>query len=121
MEDMDFGQTSIDEEIGISIDGARAISIDKSRELSVDNAHQTSIDNTPREAGKYSLTNDANERADERRTKRRLDTNSPAPVPDRDPWPRQPEDGPIPFFENFLDTRKAAKSLECRNRAIQDA
>ncbi|KAF3517215.1 hypothetical protein DY000_02060019 [Brassica cretica] len=30
MEDMDFGQTSIDEEIGISIDGARAISIDKS-------------------------------------------------------------------------------------------
>ena len=62
MEDMDFGQTSSDEEIGISIDGARAISIDKSTQLSVDNAHQTSIDNTPPEAGKYSLTNDANER-----------------------------------------------------------
>ncbi|KAF2533039.1 hypothetical protein F2Q70_00031302 [Brassica cretica] len=62
MEDKDFGQTSIGEEIGISIDGARAISNDKSIELSVDNAHQTSIDNTPPEAVKYSLTNDANER-----------------------------------------------------------
>ncbi|KAF2593352.1 hypothetical protein F2Q70_00043183 [Brassica cretica] len=62
MEDMDFGQTSIDEDIGISIDGARAISIDKSTELSVDNAHQTSIDSTPPEAVKYSLTDDANER-----------------------------------------------------------
>ncbi|KAF3506258.1 hypothetical protein F2Q69_00006540 [Brassica cretica] len=59
--------------------------------------------------------------ADERRRKRRFDTNSPAPVRDRDPWRRQPEDGPIPIFENFPDTRKAAKSLECRNRAIQDA
>ncbi|KAF3544580.1 hypothetical protein DY000_02006674 [Brassica cretica] len=53
--------------------------------------------------------------ADERRTKRRFDTNSPAPVRDRDPWPRQPEDGPIPLFDRFADTRKAAKSLECRN------
>ncbi|KAF3513912.1 hypothetical protein F2Q69_00006854 [Brassica cretica] len=35
---------------------------------------------------------------DERRTKRRFDTNSPAP-----------------------DTRKAVKSLACRNRAIEDA
>ena len=51
----------------------------------------------------------------------RFDTNSPAPVRDRDPWPRQPEDGPIPLFENFPDTRKAAKSLECHNHAIQDA
>ncbi|KAF3566731.1 hypothetical protein DY000_02015969 [Brassica cretica] len=62
MEDLDFGQTSIDEEIGISIDKARAISIDKSTEISVDNAHQTSIDNAPPEEGKYSLTNDSNER-----------------------------------------------------------
>ncbi|KAF2556141.1 hypothetical protein F2Q68_00015248 [Brassica cretica] len=58
--------------------------------------------------------------SDERRTKRRFDTNRPAHVRDRDPWPRQPEDGPIPLFENFPDTRKAAKSLECRNRAIED-
>ncbi|KAF3583368.1 hypothetical protein F2Q69_00027590 [Brassica cretica] len=58
--------------------------------------------------------------ADERRTKRRFDNNRPAHVRDRDPWPRQPEDGPIPLFENFPDTRKAAKSLECHNRAIED-
>ncbi|KAF3610004.1 hypothetical protein DY000_02047962 [Brassica cretica] len=58
--------------------------------------------------------------ADERRTKRRFDTNRPAHVRDRDPWPRQPEDGPIPLFKNFPDTRKAAKILECRNRAIED-
>ncbi|KAF3586858.1 hypothetical protein F2Q69_00029024 [Brassica cretica] len=58
--------------------------------------------------------------SDERRTKRRFDTNRPAHVCDRDLWPRQPEDGPIPLFENFPDTRKAAKSLECRNRAIED-
>ncbi|KAF3576433.1 hypothetical protein DY000_02033149 [Brassica cretica] len=62
MKNMDFGQTSIDEEIGISIDRAKEISIDKSTGISVDDAHQTSIDNTPPEAGKYSLTNDANER-----------------------------------------------------------
>ncbi|KAF3547427.1 hypothetical protein DY000_02007578 [Brassica cretica] len=59
--------------------------------------------------------------ADERRTKRRFDTNSPAPIRDRDPWPRQPEDGPIPLFDHFEVTRKAAKSLECRNRAIKNA
>ncbi|KAF2596600.1 hypothetical protein F2Q68_00010302 [Brassica cretica] len=59
--------------------------------------------------------------AEERRTKRRFDTNSPAPIRDRDPWPRQPEDGPIPLFDHFEDTRKAAKSLACRNRAIEDA
>ncbi|KAF3555391.1 hypothetical protein F2Q69_00012976 [Brassica cretica] len=58
MEDMDFGRTTIDEEIGISIDGAKATSIDKSTELwndkstelSIDKEHQTSIDNTPPEA-----------------------------------------------------------------------
>ncbi|KAF3540222.1 hypothetical protein F2Q69_00022849 [Brassica cretica] len=50
----------------------------------------------------------------------RFDTNRPAPVCDRHPWPRQPEDGPIPLFENFPDTRKVSKSLECRNRAIED-
>ncbi|KAF3499713.1 hypothetical protein F2Q69_00042974 [Brassica cretica] len=49
--------------------------------------------------------------ADERRTKRRFDTNSQAPIRDRDPWPRQPEDGPIPLFENFPNTQKAVKSL----------
>ncbi|KAF3505866.1 hypothetical protein F2Q69_00006020 [Brassica cretica] len=59
--------------------------------------------------------------ADERRTKRRFDTNSPAPIRDRDPWPRQPEDGPIPLFDHFEDIRKAAKSSECRNRAIKNA
>ncbi|KAF2596958.1 hypothetical protein F2Q68_00009364 [Brassica cretica] len=53
--------------------------------------------------------------SDERRTKRRFDTNSPAPVRDREPWPRQPEDGHIPLFDHFADTQKAAKSLECRN------
>ncbi|KAF2558697.1 hypothetical protein F2Q68_00015285 [Brassica cretica] len=58
--------------------------------------------------------------ANERRIKRRFDTNRPATVRDRDPWPRQPKDGPIPLFENSPDTRKAAKSLECRNRAIED-
>ena len=40
---------------------------------------------------------------------------------DRDPWPIQPEDGPIPLFDHFEDTRKAAKSLACRNRTIEDA
>ncbi|KAF2561398.1 hypothetical protein F2Q70_00016399 [Brassica cretica] len=59
--------------------------------------------------------------SDERRTKRRFDTNSPAPVRDREPWPRQPEDGHIPLFDHFADTQKAAKSLECRNRAIENA
>ncbi|KAF3585091.1 hypothetical protein F2Q69_00028917 [Brassica cretica] len=62
MDNMDFGRTSIDEEIGISIDRAKAISIDKSTGISVDDAHQTSIDNIPPEAGMFSLTNDANER-----------------------------------------------------------
>ena len=62
MEDMDFGRTTINEEIGISIDGGKAISIDMSTEMSIDKEHQTSIDNTPPEAGKYSLTDDANER-----------------------------------------------------------
>ncbi|KAF3591302.1 hypothetical protein DY000_02021988 [Brassica cretica] len=50
---MDFGRTSIDE--------VRAISSDMSTEISVDDAHRTSIDKTPLE-GKYSLTDDANER-----------------------------------------------------------
>ncbi|KAF2554468.1 hypothetical protein F2Q68_00015579 [Brassica cretica] len=57
--------------------------------------------------------------ADERRTMRRFDTNSPAPVRDRDPWPRQPEDGPIPLFDHFTDMQKAAKSLECRNHVVR--
>ncbi|KAF3580385.1 hypothetical protein DY000_02031562 [Brassica cretica] len=53
MENMDFGRISINE--------VRAISSDKSAAISVDVEHQTSIDNTPPEAGKFSLTNDANE------------------------------------------------------------
>ena len=53
MENMDFGRTSIDK--------VRAISSDKSAAISVEVEHQTSIDNTPPEAGKFSLTNDANE------------------------------------------------------------
>ncbi|KAF3548663.1 hypothetical protein DY000_02007783 [Brassica cretica] len=50
---MDFGRTLIDE--------VRAISSDKSATTLVDVEHQTSIDNTPPEAGKFSLTNNANE------------------------------------------------------------
>ncbi|KAF2582276.1 hypothetical protein F2Q68_00004618 [Brassica cretica] len=53
MENMDFGRTSIDE--------VRAISSDMSTAISVDDAHRTSINNTPPEAGKYSLTDNANE------------------------------------------------------------
>ncbi|KAF3561079.1 hypothetical protein DY000_02016228 [Brassica cretica] len=53
MENMDFGRRSIDE--------VRARSSNKSTAISVDVTHQTSIDNTPPEAGKFSLTNDANE------------------------------------------------------------
>ncbi|KAF3591303.1 hypothetical protein DY000_02021989 [Brassica cretica] len=54
MENMDFGRTSIDK--------VRALSIDMSTEISIGDAHRTSIDNTPSEAGKYSLTDDANVR-----------------------------------------------------------
>ena len=54
MENMDFGRTSIDK--------VRALSIDISTEISIGDAHRTSIDNTPPEAGKYSLTDDANVR-----------------------------------------------------------
>ncbi|KAF2617821.1 hypothetical protein F2Q68_00039772 [Brassica cretica] len=53
MEDMEFGRTSIDE--------MTATSSDKSTAKSIDAAHQTSIDDTPPEAGKFSLTNNANE------------------------------------------------------------
>ncbi|KAF3596530.1 hypothetical protein DY000_02022179 [Brassica cretica] len=53
MEDMDFGRASIDE--------IARTSSDESTEISVDTAHQTSIDDTPPEAGKFSLTNNANE------------------------------------------------------------
>ncbi|KAF3513913.1 hypothetical protein F2Q69_00006855 [Brassica cretica] len=50
MEDMDFGQTSIDEATAISVDISTEISCDKSTEISIDDAHQTSIDRTPLEA-----------------------------------------------------------------------
>ena len=53
MENMEYSRTSIDE--------VRAISSDMSIEISVDDAHRTLIENTPPEAGKYSLTDDANE------------------------------------------------------------
>ena len=53
MEDMDFGQPSIDE--------IATTSSDESTEISVNTAHQTSIDDTPPEAGKFSLTNNDNE------------------------------------------------------------
>ncbi|KAF3537743.1 hypothetical protein F2Q69_00021004 [Brassica cretica] len=62
MEDMNFSRTWIDEATAISVDISTAISSDKSTEISIDNSHQTSIDSTPPEAGKYSLTDDANER-----------------------------------------------------------
>ena len=50
---MDFGQISIDE--------TTTISSDKSTAKSIDVAHHTSIDDTPSEAGKFSLTYNANE------------------------------------------------------------
>ncbi|KAF3554676.1 hypothetical protein F2Q69_00012860 [Brassica cretica] len=53
MEDMEFGQISIDEMTTTSSDMSTAKSIDA--------AHQTSIDDTPPEASKFSLTNNANE------------------------------------------------------------
>ncbi|KAF3508090.1 hypothetical protein F2Q69_00007026 [Brassica cretica] len=54
------------------------------------------------------------------RTKRRFDTRSTAPVRDKYPWPRKRDDESIPLFDHFEDTHKAAKSLACRNRAIED-
>ena len=52
MEDMDFGQISIDE--------TTTTSSDKSTEKLIDAAHQTSIDDPPPEAGKFSLAYNAN-------------------------------------------------------------
>ncbi|KAF3578462.1 hypothetical protein DY000_02031226 [Brassica cretica] len=62
----------------------------------------------------------------ERRTKRRFDVGGssaappPPPVRDQYPWPREREDEPIPLFDRFDDTHKAAKSAAHRNRAIED-
>ncbi|KAF3547382.1 hypothetical protein DY000_02007309 [Brassica cretica] len=62
----------------------------------------------------------------ERRTKRRFDVGGssaappPPPVRDQDPWPREREDEPIPLFDHFEDTDKAAKSSKCRNSVIED-
>ena len=61
MEDMDFGQISIDETTTISSDKSTAKSIDVAHHTSIDVAHHTSIDETPPEAGKFSLTYNANE------------------------------------------------------------
>ncbi|KAF2544807.1 hypothetical protein F2Q70_00021839 [Brassica cretica] len=72
MEDMDFGRTSIYEATTMSVDISTAILSDKSTEISIDDAHQTSIDSTPPEAGKYSLTDDANERVVLRKPKGQL-------------------------------------------------
>ena len=52
MEDMDFERISIDE--------ATTTSSDMSTEKQIDATHQTSIDDTPLEAGKFSLTYNAN-------------------------------------------------------------
>ncbi|KAF3508091.1 hypothetical protein F2Q69_00007027 [Brassica cretica] len=63
----------------------------------------------------------------ERRTKRRFDVGGsstalpPPPVRNQDPWPREHEDEPIALFDHFDDTRKAARSSKCRNRAISDS
>ncbi|KAF2552141.1 hypothetical protein F2Q68_00035714 [Brassica cretica] len=63
----------------------------------------------------------------ERRMKHRFDVGGssaaqlPPPVRDQYPWPREREDEPIPLFDNFADTRKAAKSAACKNRVIEDA
>ena len=60
------------------------------------------------------------------RTKRRFEVGGsstappPPPVRDQNPWPREREDEPIMLFDHFEDTHKAAKSLACRNRAIED-
>ncbi|KAF2569324.1 hypothetical protein F2Q68_00025389 [Brassica cretica] len=62
----------------------------------------------------------------DRRTKRRFDVGGssaappPPPVRDQYPWPREREDEPIPLFDRFDDTHKAAKSAAHRNRAIED-
>ena len=62
----------------------------------------------------------------ERRTKRRFDTDStstappPPPVRDQHPWPRKRELDPIPLFAHFDNPRTAAKSLECKNLEIRD-
>ncbi|KAF3499620.1 hypothetical protein F2Q69_00043904, partial [Brassica cretica] len=40
--------------------------------------------------------------------------------PCKEPWPREPEEGPIPLFDHFADTQKAAKSSAWRNRAIEE-
>ncbi|KAF3503944.1 hypothetical protein F2Q69_00043680 [Brassica cretica] len=52
----------------------------------------------------------------ERRTNRRFDVGGSTKYP----WPREHEDEPTPLFDRFDDTRKAAKSTVCRNRAIVD-
>ncbi|KAF3601582.1 hypothetical protein F2Q69_00036167 [Brassica cretica] len=112
---------SIDDDDPMSIDDDDPMSIDYDSSMSIDNNDCMSIDTTDilnKETNPKTLTFGI--KADERRTKRRFDTNRPTHVHDRDPWPRQPKDGPIPLFENFPDTRKAAKILECRNRAIED-
>ncbi|KAF2591850.1 hypothetical protein F2Q70_00038496 [Brassica cretica] len=57
---------------------------------------------------------------DERRTKRRFDSRSTAPVRDKHPLPREREDEPIQLFDHFEYTHKAAKSSTCRNHAIED-
>ncbi|KAF3549624.1 hypothetical protein DY000_02006638 [Brassica cretica] len=61
MEDMDFGQTSIDKITTTSSDVLTETSVDAILQTSVDESTETSIYDTPPEAGKFSLTNHANE------------------------------------------------------------
>ncbi|KAF3601354.1 hypothetical protein F2Q69_00035566 [Brassica cretica] len=75
---------------------------------------------TPSDDAAYPMEVDRVPMNDERRTKRRFDTRSTARVRDKHPWPREREDEPIPLFNHFADTRAAAKSSKCRNRANED-
>ncbi|KAF3566017.1 hypothetical protein DY000_02016617 [Brassica cretica] len=69
MEDMYFGRTLIggitttwsDMSMETSVDATLQTSIDESTETSIDESTETSIDDTPPEAGKFSLTNHAND------------------------------------------------------------
>ena len=57
---MDFGRVSIDEATKTSSAMSTEKSIDAAHQTSIDAAHQTSIEDTLPEAGKFSLTYNAN-------------------------------------------------------------
>ncbi|KAF2577480.1 hypothetical protein F2Q70_00013109 [Brassica cretica] len=87
---------------------------------STDESHVSSIDCLT----KHRSTSDRSMYG--RKTKRRFDvggsSEAPPPPPARDQyaWPREHEDELIPLFDHLDDTRKAAKSAACRDRAIMD-